>query len=61
MIAKGGARLINNKAINILKKKLIKKVSLITPNIPEAEILTNLKIKNTRHDSSSSSFIVNGC
>ena len=46
MIAKGGARLINNKAINILKKKLIRKVSLITPNIPEAEVLTNLKIKN---------------
>ena len=47
MIAKGGSRLINNKAINILKKKLIKKVSLITPNIPEAEVLTNLKIKST--------------
>jgi hydroxymethylpyrimidine/phosphomethylpyrimidine kinase len=48
MVAKGGARLINNKAIDILKKNLIKKVSLITPNIPEAEILTNLKIKNTQ-------------
>ena len=48
MIAKGGARLINSKAIDILKKKLIKKVSLITPNVPEAEILTNLKIKNTQ-------------
>ncbi len=48
MIAKSGARLINNKAIDILKKKLMRKVSLITPNIPEAEILTNLKIKNTQ-------------
>ena len=47
MIAKGGARLINNKAIDILKNNLIKKVSLITPNIPEAEILTKTKIKNT--------------
>ena len=46
MFAKGGAQLINNKAINILKKNLIKKVSLITPNIPEAEVLTGLKIKN---------------
>ena len=46
MIAKGGARLINSKAINILKKQLIRKVTLITPNIPEAEVLTNLKIKN---------------
>jgi hydroxymethylpyrimidine/phosphomethylpyrimidine kinase len=46
MVAKGGAKLIDNKAINLLKKKLIKKVILITPNIPEAEILTSTKIKN---------------
>ena len=46
MVAKGGARLIDNKAINILKNKLIKKVSLITPNIPEAEILSKVKINN---------------
>ena len=47
MIAKSGARLIDNKAINILKNKLIKKVSLITPNISEAEVLTNTKINST--------------
>jgi hydroxymethylpyrimidine kinase/phosphomethylpyrimidine kinase len=47
MIAKGGAKLIDDKAIQILKHKLIKKVNLITPNIPEAEILTNTKIKTT--------------
>ena len=46
MIAKGGAKLIDNQAIRILKKKLINKVSLITPNIPEAEVLTGIKIKN---------------
>ena len=46
MVAKGGAKLINNKAIKLLKEKLIKKVSLVTPNIPEAEILTGTKIKN---------------
>ncbi len=46
MVAKGGAKLIDDKAIDILKKKLIKKVSLITPNIPEAEILTKVKIRN---------------
>jgi hydroxymethylpyrimidine/phosphomethylpyrimidine kinase len=45
MIAKGGAKLIDDKAIKLLKNKLIKKVSLITPNIPEAEILTNTRIK----------------
>ncbi len=46
MVAKGGAKLINQKAIKILKEKLIKKTYLITPNIPEAEILTKMKIRN---------------
>ena len=49
MIAKGGAKLIDDKAVKLLKNELIKKVSLITPNIPEAEILTNTKIK-TKED-----------
>ena len=35
MVAKGGAKLLDNSAINSLKVKLIKKVTLITPNIPE--------------------------
>ena len=46
MIAKGGAKLIDDKAIKLLKNELIKKVSLITPNILEAEILTNSKIRS---------------
>ena len=46
MVAKGGSKLINNEAIRVLKKDLIKRVSLITPNIPEAEVLTNIKINN---------------
>ena len=44
MVAKGGSKLIDKSSIKILKNKLIKKVSLITPNIPEAEILSNTKI-----------------
>ncbi len=48
MIAKGGAKLINFRAIDMLKKKLIKKVTLITPNIPEAEVLTKTKINNVK-------------
>ena len=46
MVAKGGTKLIDNKAIFVLKKKLMKKVDLITPNIPEAEILTKIKINS---------------
>ena len=46
MVAKGGTKLINNEAINYIKKKLIKKILIITPNIPEAELLTNIKINS---------------
>ena len=48
MVAKGGTKLIDDKSIQILKTRLMKKVTLITPNIPEAEILTQTKIKNTK-------------
>jgi hydroxymethylpyrimidine/phosphomethylpyrimidine kinase len=47
MVAKGGTRLISNAAITFIKNDLIKKTLLITPNIPEAEILTGIKIKST--------------
>ena len=46
MIAKGGSKLITDQAVQLMKKKLFGKVSLITPNIPEAEILTGVKITN---------------
>ena len=49
MVAKGGSKLITDQAILLMKKKLIHKVTLITPNLPEAEILTGIKI-NTKED-----------
>ena len=49
MVAKGGSKLINDKTVDLMKKKLLKKITLITPNIPEAEILTRVKI-NSKED-----------
>ena len=46
MVAKGGAKLINEKAIKVLRERLIKMAYLVTPNIPEAEVLTKTKIKS---------------
>ena len=48
MFSKSGSKLISDKAIKILKTKLIKKASLITPNISEAEVLTNTIIKTKK-------------
>ena len=49
MVAKGGFKLISDQAISLMRKKLIKNVTLITPNLPEAEILSGVKI-NTKED-----------
>jgi len=46
MIAKGGARLVNKNSIKYLKKLLIPLCNVITPNIPEAEVLTGHSISN---------------
>ena len=46
MVAKGGTKLINDSAIKTLKNHLLKKALIITPNIPEAEVLANIKINN---------------
>ena len=58
MVAKGGAKLIDKKAIKILKNKLIKKAFLITPNIPEAEILTDTNISSVEDMISSANILL---
>ena len=44
MVATSGARLISEDAIETLKKELLPLATLITPNIPEAEVLSEMKI-----------------
>ena len=44
MVAKGGAALIKGEAINAMKSRLLTIAALVTPNLPEAEVLTGRKI-----------------
>lgn len=46
MVATSGARLIEEAAVETLKRELLPIASLVTPNIPEAEILSGMEIKN---------------
>ena len=46
MVATSGARLINDSAINTLKEKLLPIADVITPNIPETEVLSGMKISD---------------
>lgn len=45
MIATSGARLINENAVNALKDKLLPLATVVTPNIPEAEVLSDITIE----------------
>lgn len=47
MIAKGGASLLQKEAVTALIKHLLPLATIVTPNIPEAEVLSGLEI----HDS----------
>ena len=44
MVATSGARLIDGSAIDVLKAKLLPLATVITPNIPEAEVLSGRSI-----------------
>lgn len=46
MVATSGSKLLRDNAIETLKTKLLPLAEVVTPNIPEAEILADMEIKN---------------
>ena len=48
MVATSGARLISEDATDTLKQKLFPLATVLTPNIPEAEVLTGMEIKSAK-------------
>lgn len=46
MMSTSGSKLLKDDAIAVLKEQLLPKARLLTPNIPEAEILADMSIKN---------------
>jgi len=49
MVAKGGHALLDPDAMQVLKARLILRAHLLTPNLPEAELLTGMTIKDVDH------------
>jgi hydroxymethylpyrimidine/phosphomethylpyrimidine kinase len=49
MIAKGGDRLLEEDAIETMRTELLPRAHVVTPNVPEAEVLAGMKI-NTVED-----------
>ena len=48
MVAKGGDRLLQEDAVESLKTRLLPLATVVTPNLPEAEVLTGITIRNTK-------------
>ncbi|KON64872.1 hydroxymethylpyrimidine/phosphomethylpyrimidine kinase [Komagataeibacter europaeus] len=46
MVAKGGAALLQDSALSALKSRLLPLASVLTPNLPEAEVLLDRRIGN---------------
>ena len=46
MVATSGSKLMADEALTVLKEQLLPLATVVTPNIPEAEILTDMKIEN---------------
>jgi hydroxymethylpyrimidine/phosphomethylpyrimidine kinase len=44
MVAKGGDRLLSNDAVHAMRTTLVRLAMVITPNIPEAEVLADMSI-----------------
>lgn len=49
MVSKSGASLLNPNAISVLTSELLPLASIVTPNIPEAEILAGIAISSDEH------------
>ena len=63
MVATSGARLISEEAIDALKSCLLPMATVLTPNIPEAEVLSGMEIKTEADMEKAAEIICNtlGC
>ena len=60
MIAKGGAPLLQDSAVEAMKRLLLPDTDILTPNLPEAEALTGVRIEN-RQDAERAAKILQDC
>jgi hydroxymethylpyrimidine/phosphomethylpyrimidine kinase len=49
MVATSGAKLISDDAIEVLKNQLLPLATVLTPNIPETEVLSGMKIETAEN------------
>ena len=57
MVATSGSRLISEDAISVLKARLLPMATLLTPNIPETEVLAGREVKTAKDMIEAAAFI----
>ena len=57
MVATSGARLISEEAVEVLKNRLLPLATVVTPNIPEAELLAGMSITDDKEMIRAAQFI----
>ncbi|NZA25219.1 bifunctional hydroxymethylpyrimidine kinase/phosphomethylpyrimidine kinase [Luteimonas sp. SJ-92] len=60
MVATSGARLLEDAALDVLRHRLLPKSALLTPNLPEAELLLGIRIRDRASMRAASSALL-GC
>jgi hydroxymethylpyrimidine/phosphomethylpyrimidine kinase len=69
MVSKSGARLLDDDGIGMLRSELLPRALIVTPNIPEAEVLTGRRIQSIEdvraaaheiHSQSGSAVVIKG-
>ena len=61
MVATSGARLISQDAVEVLKKRLLPMADVLTPNIPETEVLSGMEVKTPEDMERAAALIGESC
>lgn len=61
MVATSGARLISQDAVEVLKKRLLPMADVLTPNIPETEVLSGMEVKTPEDMERAAALIGEAC
>ncbi|MBR5060167.1 MAG: bifunctional hydroxymethylpyrimidine kinase/phosphomethylpyrimidine kinase [Clostridia bacterium] len=61
MVATAGSRLMKNEAVSVMENRLLPLALLVTPNIPEAEVLSGLEIRDAEDMKKAAEAIYSKC
>ncbi len=61
MVSTSGSRLMQEEAVQVMREQLFPLAEIITPNIPETEVLTGMEIRNAEDMEKAAAKLQNAC